>query len=181
MSRAAIVGLVVVVAGLSGCATPARVIRQDAASVVVAVPDNTNAWPFYYQDEARSLAGGYVKDPVLVSSQRVKVGEQVTNATDTTRRDLGGQKPFGDVVTSASTTSVSDKYEYHLEYRSSSPLRGPVTLSTGSPGPAASLNPQGPPTADPNKPALTDPLQPLKLPTTPATNLPTTTIPGPGR
>jgi len=180
MSRAAMVGLVIVAAGLSGCATPARVIRQDAASVVVAVPDNTNAWPFYYQDEARQLASGYVKDPVLVASQRVKVGEQVTNSTDTTRRDIGGQKPVGDVVTSSSTTSVSDRYEYHLEYRSSSPLRGPVTFSTGPAGPAASLNPQGPQTGDPNKP-LTDPLQPLKPPATPATNLPPTTLPGPGR
>jgi len=181
MSRAAVLGLVVVAAGLSGCATPARVIRQDAASVVVAVPDNTNAWPFYYQDEARQLAGGYVKDPVLISTQRVKVGEQVTSATDTTRRDIGGQKPVGDVVTSSSTTSVSDEYEYHLEYRSSSPLRGPVTLSTGPNTPAASLNPQGPLTGDPTKPGLNPPMPPLNPQTSPATSLPPTNIPGPGR
>jgi hypothetical protein len=180
MSRAAVLGLVVVVAGLSGCATPARIIRQDPTSVVVAVPDNTNAWPYYYQDEAKQLAGGYIKDPMLISSQRVKVGEQTTSTTDTTRRDSNG-KSFGDMITSASTTSVSDKYEYHLEYRSSSPLRGPVTLSTGPTGPAASLNPQGPLTGDPNKPTLTDPLQPLKPLNSPATSLPTTTISGPGR
>jgi len=180
MSRAAVLGLVVVVAGLSGCATPARIIRQDPSSVVVAVPDNTNVWPYYYQDEARQLAGGYIKDPMLISSQRVKVGEQTTSTTDTTRRDSNG-KSFGDMITSASMTSVSDKYEYHLEYRSSSPLRGPVSLSTSPNGPAASLNSQGPVTGDPNKPTLTDPLQPLKPLNAPATSLPTTTISGPGR
>jgi hypothetical protein len=85
------------------------------------------------------------------------------------------------MITSASMTSVSDKYEYHLEYRSSSPLRGPVSLSTSPNGPAASLNSQGPVTGDPNKPTLTDPLQPLKPLNAPATSLPTTTISGPGR
>jgi hypothetical protein len=180
MSRAAVLGLVVLVAGLSGCATPARVIRQDPASVVVAVPDNTNVWPFYYQDEARQLAGGYVKDPVLISSQRVKVGEQVTSATDTTRREVNGRS-FGDVVTSASTTSVSDKYEYHLEFRSSSPLRGPVTTTSGPDAPAASLLPKGPVTGDPTKPAVMSPIQSMNPPMSPATSLPTTSLPGPGR
>src|SRR5215831_12693679 len=102
MSRAAVLGLVVVVAGLSGCAAPARVIRQDPTSVVVAVSDNTNVWPYYYQDEAKQLAGGFIKDPMLISSQRVKVGEQTTSTTDTTRRD-SNNKSFGDMITSAST------------------------------------------------------------------------------
>src|SRR3954447_1558533 len=119
MSRAAVLGtFVCVVAGLSGCASPAKVIRQDPTSVVVAIPDNTNSWPFYYQDEAKTAAGNYIQDPVLVLSQRVKVGEQTTNTTDTTRREVGGpDKPrsFGEVMTSSNVTSVSDRYEWQLE------------------------------------------------------------------
>ena len=188
MSRTAVLGVLVFVAvGLSGCASPARVIRQDAASVVVAIPDNTNAWPFYYQDEAKQLAGGYVHEPVLVSSQRVKVGEQTTSTSDTTRRELGKERSFGDVVTSMSTTSVSDKYEYPLEYRSNSPVRGPTQYTgAGAPpapgGPAASLSPQGPVTGtDGPKPAVIPPILPTSPPASPATSLPTTSLPGPGR
>src|SRR4051812_18347577 len=105
MSRAAIFGLCLVVAGLSGCTAP-QVIRQDGSSVVVAVPENTNTWPDYYQDEARTEAKKYIADPQLVSTTRVKVGEQTTNTQDVTRRDIGGQndKPKVGEVTSASNT-----------------------------------------------------------------------------
>ncbi|HKB01324.1 MAG TPA: hypothetical protein VKD90_03850 [Gemmataceae bacterium] len=135
MSRTALVGtFVFVVAGLSGCASPARVIDSGNSRVVVAIPDNTNTWPFYYRDEAQRAALDYIHDPVLVTSSRVKVGEQLTNTQDTTRRDLGKDKKFGEVVTSTNSSSVADKYEYHLEFRS----RGPVTVTTSDPlnGPA---------------------------------------------
>src|SRR5262245_63809596 len=99
MSRTALVGtFVFVVAGLSGCASPARVIDSGNSRVVVAIPDNTNTWPFYYRDEAQRAALDYIHDPVLVTSSRVKVGEQLTNTQDTTRRDLGKDKKFGEVV-----------------------------------------------------------------------------------
>jgi hypothetical protein len=144
MSRTALVGtFVFVVAGLSGCASPAKVIRQDSASVVVAVPDNSNTWPFYHRDEATRAAGEYIHDPVLVSTSRVKVGEQLVNTQDVTRRDLGKDKKYGEVVKSTNTSSVADSYEYHLEFRS----RGPVTVSTSPPGglpPATGGNPVTP-------------------------------------
>ena len=135
MSRTALMStFVFVIAGLSGCASPARVIDSDKTKVTVAIPDNTNTWPFYYRDEAERAAGEYIHDPVLVTSSRVKVGEQMTNTQDTTRRELGKERKFGDVVTSTNSTSVSDKYEYHMEFRS----RGPVTVTTSDPlnGPA---------------------------------------------
>ena len=53
MSRAGVGAFALLVAGLSGCATPARVIYQDSTKVVIAVPDNSNAWPYYYQDAAK--------------------------------------------------------------------------------------------------------------------------------
>jgi hypothetical protein len=135
MSRTALLGtFVFVVAGLSGCASPARVIDSGNSRVVVAIPDNTNTWPYYYRDEAQRAAGEYIHEPVLVTSSRVKVGEQLTNTQDTTRRDLGKDRKFGEVVSSTNSTSVADKYEYHLEFRS----RGPVTVTTSDPlnGPA---------------------------------------------
>ncbi len=126
MTRAAVFGMCVVVAGLSGCTAP-QVIRQDQSSVVLAIPENTNVWPTYYQDEAKAMAGKIISDPVLVSSQRVKVGESITNTQDSTRRDIGGtnnQPRVGEVTSASNTTSVSDRNEFHLEFRSMTPTRG---------------------------------------------------------
>jgi hypothetical protein len=179
MSRAAVGAFVLVVAGLSGCATPARVIYQDSTKVVVAVPDNTNAWPHYYQDSAKELAGAYVQNPVLSTQERVKVGEQVATRSDSTQKN-GSQRSFGDVITSTDLTAVTDRYEYHIEFRSARPAMigsTPPTTTT----PAATLAPKGvPETPDPNKPPL-PPLLPVLPPTSPATSMPSTALPGPGR
>ena len=147
MSRAAIVGFCLVVAGASGCTAP-QVIRQDAGSVVVAIPENTNTWPGYYQDEAKSEAAKYIQDPMLVNTTRVKVGEQTTNTSDVTRRDIGGRndKPkVGEEVTASNTTSVADKYEYHLEFQSRTiPNRGPGMTTFPPPTPGGSpMSPMG--------------------------------------
>ena len=190
MSRTAVMGtFVFVVAGLSGCAAPARVIRQDPTSVVVAIPDNTNDWPFYYQDEAKQEAGKYLQDPILSNLKRTKVGEQTTNTSDTTRRDVGSpdrQRSFGEVVTSTNTTAVSDRYEYQLEFRSGTPVRNGIAVTGGSTPPvtpAASLSPRGAPEpADAIKPPpALPPILPVTPPTSPATNMPSTTLPAPGR
>jgi hypothetical protein len=175
MSRRAVLGLFVFVAvGLSGCASPARVVRQDANSVVVAIPENSNAWPFYYQDAAEQMAAEYVPDPVRSSIQRVKVGEQTTSTSDT------GRRSFSETITSMSTTSVADQYEYHLEFRTNSPVRGPSSVSGGGP-PAATLSPHGARDgADGIKPVI-PPLLPTSPPASPATNMPSTGLPGPGR
>ena len=175
MSRTAAGALVLVVAGLSGCASPARVIRQDASSVVVAIPDNTNSWPFYYRDAADQAAAEFIHDPVVTRFERVKVGEQTTSTADTTRRELGGVRSFGDVVTSTNTVTLSDRFEYHFEYRSNGPVHRPSTISPPVPGgPAASLAPQGPMTAgDAPKPAVIPPILPA--------NAPAATLPGPAK
>ena len=118
MSRTVLLGtFVFVVVGLSGCATPAHIIRKDSTSVVVAVPDDSNSWPFYYRDEATRTAGEYITEPELKSVQRVKVGEQMVNTQDVTRRDLTGkkEKPLGEVTTSTNTpppcrTSMSSNW-----------------------------------------------------------------------
>jgi hypothetical protein len=189
MSRTALLGaFVCVAAGLSGCAAPARVIKQDQNQVVVAVPDNTNVWPFYYQDAAKEEAAKHISGPVLMGSTQVKVGEQMTNTQDVTRRNLGGQenKPrTGEVVTSSNTTTVSDKFEYHLYFQSAAPFRvsngGTPGMSPPIPGgspvvPAGGIPPRGAPAgADLGQ-------SPFGTPSpSGATSLPTTPLTGPGR
>jgi hypothetical protein len=181
MSRSAVLGgLVFVAVSMSGCASSARVIRQDANSVVVAIPDNTNTWPFYYQDAAKDAAEKCFRDPVLTTSQRVKVGEQVSSATE-----VGGQRQFGDVVTSS--TSMLDRYEYQLEFRPIIPVRntttsaGPLPPPSIAGAPAASLSTvgglNGP---DKLKTSPIPPLLPMNTPSSPAASLPSTSLPGPG-
>jgi hypothetical protein len=182
MSRTVVGVLFVAVAGLSGCASPARVIDHEVGRVVVAVPDNTNSWPFYYEDAAKEAAAAHIPDPILSSSHRVKVGEQTTTASDTTRKELGKERSFGDIVTSTSTTATSDRYEYHLEFRSNAAVRGSHSWNeTAAPpvpgGPAASLSPQGP-AGDGFKPTVIPPVEPVRAPWSPATSLPSTTLPG---
>ena len=184
---------VFVFAGLSGCASPAHIVESDRMKVVIAVPEDTNTWPFYYRDEATRVASEKIQDPVLASSTRVKVGEQMTNTQDTTRRDLGiKDKPkFGEVVSSTSTTSVSDKYEYHLEFRSSAPTQftpparpgtPPAPIPGGSPlTPAGGIPPTGgmPPTGAPSGTEASGIKPPPTGYSPPATNLPPITIGGP--
>jgi hypothetical protein len=190
MSRTALLGMFAfAVAGLTGCTTPAHMIRHDQNSVVVAVPDNTNTWPYYHQDAAKEEAARYVSNPMLVSSSRVKVGEQTTNTQDMTRRELGGQndKPkFGEVTTSSNTTTVSDKYEHHLVFQSGSAFRVSPSGSSGTSSVGAGLR-EGIPGI--GKPAggvslggdAGPPPIPGSIPTGPATSLPTTPLPIPGR
>jgi hypothetical protein len=179
MSRAGVGAFALLVAGLSGCATPARVIYQDSTKVVIAVPDNSNAWPYYYQDAAKELAGAYVHDPVLSLQERVKVGQQATSTSDATHREAGGQRSFGDVVLTTDVTNLTDRYEYHLEFRSNRPAtigNSPPTPAT----PAATLAPKGVTEGtDPSKPPL-PPILPVTAPTSPAGNMPSTALPGPG-
>jgi hypothetical protein len=181
MSRAALLGMFAfVVAGLSGCASPAHVIRKDPTSVVVAVPDDTNTWPFYYRDEATRTAAEFIQDPELKSIQRVKVGEQMVNTQDMTRRDLTGkkEKPLGEVTTSTNTTSVSDKYEFQLAYVSRTAGRVPNTFINNTGRTAIPAGDSVTPAGGLLSPGNDAGIKPPPAPYTPATTMPTTILPG---
>lgn len=209
MSRTGLLGLFVfVVAGLSGCASPAKIIQKDPNSVTVAIPDNTDNWPFYYKSEARKAAESELQETDLITTMnRVKVGETMTNMQDTTKRDigLGDNKPkIGEVTTSRNTTSVSDSYEYHLVFQkrntslvpdslrrvqqpAPTPNGPPIVTAGGmpSPLPMPTPNPANPAGASmpPNPAAIpADITMPaLNTPPTPATSLPSMTLPSPGQ
>lgn len=176
-----LLAFVVAISTLSGCASP-QIVRQDATSVVVAVPENTNSWPFYHQDKAREVAAGSIANPVLVGAVRVKVGESVTSTQDVTRRDIGGQnnKPrVGELTTTANTTSVSDRYEYHLEYQSQAPVPSSGPGFTNVPPGGGTGNIQQTGGRSPMKPTDRQPSRP-DLPTTNSApgGFPSTGMPG---
>jgi hypothetical protein len=116
------------ITGLSGCASPARIVHQDANSVTIAIPENTNVWPTYYRDEARKMAATAIPNPINNGGQEVKVGETIINSQNTDRRDIGGQnnKPkLGELTSSTNATTVQNKTEYHISFIAGS-SNGPV-------------------------------------------------------
>lgn len=135
------IALTGIVCCASGCAS-ARVVRVDSNSVVVAVPDQTNDWPFHYRDEALKVAKENIKDPILVSSVRVKVGESITSNQNSNTHDLGGKdKPkFGEITSTSSVTSIRDEFEYHLEFRSHTPIANSSSNQSAAGQPSGANN-----------------------------------------
>jgi hypothetical protein len=144
------------------------------AKVVIAIPEDTNSWPFYHQDEAVRAAAAKVPDPELVKTTRVKVGEQTTSTQDTTRRDTGGRRP-GEWLSSLSTTSTSDKYEYHLEFVSATAGRVPNSIMSTRPAPTPTgpLDPAMKPVSGTATPGVTImPAEGVHMPEIPPTYTP---------
>lgn len=181
MTRSALLTCCVgVFALLTGCVSPTRIVRQDAASVVIAVPENTNVWPSYYRDEARKAAEQSIGECTLVGGTEVKVGETVTNSQNVDRRDLGGQNKtpkIGEITTASNSTTVQNKMEYHMEFQAKRTIPGNTNLSNQPPVPGGPpITPAG---GVPNKreePRMTVP--PVSLPgNTPPSSFPTTGLP----
>src|SRR5262245_26123145 len=74
---------------LTGCET-ARVVSKDQYGGVVAIPDNSNSWPFYYHDKALALIKKECPDYVIVKEGEVVTGMVTTNrdSTETRNQDL---------------------------------------------------------------------------------------------
>jgi hypothetical protein len=97
MNRVAI-GVVVMVAGLSGCAGQAKIIQKGPDAGVVAIPENTNVWPTHYRDAAEALIKQHIGPSYMIVEER----EVVT----------GGNNTAGPT---ASTTPASK--EYRITYQ----------------------------------------------------------------
>jgi hypothetical protein len=112
---------VLVVSVLPGCMGGARVIRNDASSGVVVIPENTNVWPTYYRDAAidavRKEHGTNV-EIVWGRGEEKVVGTETRNEQLVDRRVRGDEKkPGGEVVKNTNVTTTTDKMEYHLTYQ----------------------------------------------------------------
>jgi hypothetical protein len=110
------------VLGLTGCGN-ARLVTVERNGGVVAIPDNSNAWPSYYRDKATALMRdkcpqGYVID----REEEVVVGTTVntntrTESTPPPTVSLGGvvaiaQGPGQDRTETA--TSYHDQTEWRI-------------------------------------------------------------------
>ncbi len=111
-----IVGFVAI--GLTGCSS-ARYVLRESDRGIVAIPANTNMWPWKHRDDAHRLMkehfpGGYQIDREL---------EEVVGKTTTTGEDTDGQtvQLAGGLVTldtgqRHSSSTTTDVTEYRIEY-----------------------------------------------------------------
>ena len=131
---------VVLVSGL-GC-NSARMVRCDATGGTVAMPCNSNTWPYYHRDKAMALMQQKCPNGFEIVSEGEVVTGQVahTNAQTNTKENptilLGGkdanasQKPngldaFGGLAipigetkhTTQQTTTYRDVTEWRIDYR----------------------------------------------------------------
>lgn len=107
MTRVAL-GVAAAVAGLSGCASPAKEISFDpqTGSGVVAIPSNTDAWPTYNYTHAKEL----IQKRVGPNFEVVEEGQVVTG-----QQTVNNQQVTGDLAWGATTTS--DVTEWRIAYR----------------------------------------------------------------
>jgi hypothetical protein len=127
---------------LTGCET-ARVVTKDPHGGVVAIPENSNAWPFYYHDKALALIKKDCPDYVIVGEEEVVTGKVTTNRDSTATRDQDltpKDSRFGATVTTtdtAHTTETRNRTEYRIYYRKKEPIPPPgaIDLTRGYPGP----------------------------------------------
>ncbi len=110
--------LVVTVGGLSGCQS-ARYVLREADRGIVAIPANTNMWPWKHRDDAEKL----MKQHFPVGYQIDREVEEVVGKTTTSGEDTDGQTVqlakglvTLDTGQRRSTSTTTDVTEYRIEY-----------------------------------------------------------------
>ncbi len=136
-----------------GCASPAHYVEQKGDSGVVAIPDNSNAWPNYNMRAAKELMAKHVgPNYEIVDQYQVKTGQTTRNDQQTnTELTPNRRNPNlpGEHQTTTGVTTTQDTTEWRIVYRR---VAAPVNYDQpygGVPGtglaPAGGTTAQGPP------------------------------------
>jgi hypothetical protein len=133
------------VAGLTGCGSTARYVAKRGDTGVVAIPNNSNAWPTYNRRNAEELIRQHVgPDFEVLEEREVVTGTSVSNNQQVQREQLtnGRYLPIEkDTVTN--TTSTRDTTEYQITYRRrSGPAVGGLIGSRGPGGLTPATGPE---------------------------------------
>jgi hypothetical protein len=138
--RSVAVALAALVAGLSGCTSPARYVEKTADAGVVAIPKNTDVWPSNYHSEAVELIKKHVGPNYEIVEEREVPVTTVTNTRQQVDREtsLHPLNPFrgpGATDTVTNTTATTDITEWRITYRRrAAPPAGPVPAGEPFPG-----------------------------------------------
>ncbi len=107
---------------LTGCAsTSARSILREKDTGIVAIPENTDAFPDYHRSQAMRMIRDHVgPDYEIVREEEYVLGPVVTNETNFVRKpSLGWLIPWRwtDEATSTITNKTHNQTEYRLQYQ----------------------------------------------------------------
>jgi hypothetical protein len=137
--RRALPAAVLLLASVAGCAgvgagvggSSARMIQTSPDGGIVAIPNNSDCWPFFFRDQANKLmamkcSGGYE----ILQEEEVIVGRKVQ-----TNEIIDPNEPIDDpslvrpanaqknkVPTVVKLTAKHDQTEYRITFRSTQPM-----------------------------------------------------------
>ena len=127
-----VLGVVALVAGLSGCASPARYIERTGDTGVVAIPANTDAFPTYNRSEAMALIQKHVGPNFeIVEEREVATGKRTLNDQQVNNEQTWNtSNPLlpANKQTVQNTTTTQDVTEWRIAYRK----KVPNSFGTGS-------------------------------------------------
>jgi hypothetical protein len=121
MRRAMIGVLVAATVGCHGSGPAARYVLREPDRGVVAVPDDTDAFPTYHRTQALRLAKEHVgPDFTVTREEEFDLGPVTTNEVSFNRRDawnwwLPWRK--AETATTTNTTSTRHATEYRISYQ----------------------------------------------------------------
>jgi hypothetical protein len=141
-----VLALSALVAGVSGCASPAQYVERTGDTGVVAIPAPTDSFPTYYRSEALALIQKHVGPNFeIVSEQRVATGTRTLNDQQVNNEQTWNtSNPLLPAArqTVQNTTTTQDVTEWRIAYRKKG------SGQPGSPGglmPAGGIQPPKPP------------------------------------
>jgi hypothetical protein len=138
MKRGIAIAIVSVVALAGGCAGPARYVDKKSDTGVVAIPANTDVWPFHYRREALALiqqhVGPYYE---IVTEREVPTGQITRNEQQTTTDQVANRKnpnQTGERQTTTGSVMTQNTTEWQIVYRRLPGPIGPNQPAGGVPG-----------------------------------------------
>jgi hypothetical protein len=148
-----VLGVAALVAGLSGCASPARYVERTGDSGVIAIPANTDSFPNYNRSEAMALIQRHVGGNFEILEEReVATGKRTFNDQQVNNEQTWNMSnPLlpANKQTVQNMTTTQDVTEWRIAYRKKLPVNsglGSGSLGNGSLGtsvsPAAGVQPR---------------------------------------
>jgi hypothetical protein len=134
-----------------GCASPAHYVERKADSGVVAIPNNSNVWPFYHMRSAEDLIKQHVGPNFeIVEQYQFKTGQTTRNDQQTTIDQMQNKRHPNQVTERQNTTGIvttQDTTEWRIVYqrRQAPGMYNQPAGGVAGVAPAGGFTAQGPP------------------------------------
>jgi len=115
-----VIALLALIVGVNGCQTARQVVRQQDGGII-AIPSNTNAWPYHHRQNAEQLMAQQCPNGYIIEREEEVVTGTVTNdSRSTDKKFLKSKNPYidgGVIETERNTSTTSQTKEWQITYR----------------------------------------------------------------